>query len=114
MDLEKLKWKTFTDSHYSLCQGITIHFSPGHTPGLCVMQVNLAKDGTFIWTTDQYHIAENHDMSHPHGWLARDHNAWIRSHEMIGQLERLFKARLVFGHDKEVADKLIAEKKFFE
>lgn len=114
MDLEKLKWKTFTDPHYALCQGITIHFSPGHTPGLCVMQVNLEKDGAFIWTTDQYHIAENHDLSHPHGWLARDHNAWIRSHEMIQQLERLFKARLIFGHDKETADRMIAEKKFFE
>lgn len=33
---------------------------------------------------------------------------------MIQQLERLYKARLIFGHDKETADKLIAEKKFFE
>lgn len=51
MDLSKLKWNTFTDDHFDLCQGIVIHYSPGHTPGLCIMQVNLEKDGTFIWTT---------------------------------------------------------------
>lgn len=48
------------------------------------------------------------------GWLARDHVAWHHSHEMIKQLERLFKARLIFGHDKETAEQLIAEKKYFE
>ncbi|KXL46078.1 hypothetical protein M433DRAFT_4119 [Acidomyces richmondensis BFW] len=114
MDLNKLKWNTFTDDHFDLCQGITIHYSPGHTPGLCVMQVNLEKDGTFIWTTDQYHVADNHDMSHPHGWLARDHNAWVKSHKMIQQLERLFKARLIYGHDKPTAEALISAKKYYE
>jgi len=114
MDLSKLNWQTFSDDHFDLCQGISLHLSAGHTPGLCIMQVNLEKDGTFIWTTDQYHIAENHDASHPHGWLARDHNAWIRSHKMIQQLERLFKAQLIFGHDKETADRLIAAKKYYE
>ena len=78
------------------------------------MQVNPENEGNFLWTTDQYHIAENPDLVHPHGWLARDHNAWVRSHKMIQQLTRLFKARLIFGHDKVVADELIAEKKFFE
>ena len=34
--------------------------------------------------------------------------------KMIQQLTRLFKARLIFGHDKVVADELIAKKKFFE
>jgi len=56
------------------------------------MQVNLEKDRTFIWTTDRFHIAENY----PHGWLARDHNAWIKSLKMIQRLQRMFKAELVF------------------
>ena len=109
MDLENLKWKTFTDDHFDLYQGITLHHSPGHTPGLCVMQVNLEKSGTFIWTTDQFHIAENYELSHPHGWLARDHNAWIRSLSMIQRLQRLFNATLIFGHDKGVAAKLMGK-----
>jgi glyoxylase-like metal-dependent hydrolase (beta-lactamase superfamily II) len=114
MDLEGLKWNTFTDDHLDLFQGITLHHSPGHTPGLCVMQVNLEKDGTFIWTTDQFHIAENYELSHPHGWLARDHNAWIKSLKMIQRLQRLFKAELVYGHDKETATRLMSAKKYYE
>ncbi len=114
LDLEGLKWQTFDDDHLDLFQGITLHHSPGHTPGLVVMQVNLAKDGTFIWTTDQFHVAENYELTHPHGWLARDHTAWIRSHTMIKRLQRLYKARLIFGHDKTVVDGLLQEKKVFE
>ncbi|KAL1962110.1 hypothetical protein VTN77DRAFT_577 [Rasamsonia byssochlamydoides] len=114
MDLEKLKWTTFNEDHFDLAQGITLHFSPGHTPGLVVMQVNLEKDGTFIWTTDQFHIKENYELSHPHGWLARDHNAWIRSLNMIRRLQRLFNARLVFGHDLETAQQLMSAKKYYE
>ncbi|KAF2465151.1 metallo-beta-lactamase superfamily protein [Lindgomyces ingoldianus] len=114
MDLERLNWKTFPDSTLDLFQGITLHHSPGHTPGLCIMQVNLEKDGTFIWTTDQFHIKENYELAEPHGWLARDHNAWIRSLGMIQRLQRLFNATLIFGHDKEVADELTKVKKYME
>jgi glyoxylase-like metal-dependent hydrolase (beta-lactamase superfamily II) len=114
LNLEKLKWTTFTDDHFYLCRGITLHFSPGHSPGLTAMQVNLNKDGTFIWTSDQFHVAENYELSHPQGWLARDHNAWIRSKGMITQLQRLFNARLIFGHDLNVAKKLIEAKRYYE
>jgi glyoxylase-like metal-dependent hydrolase (beta-lactamase superfamily II) len=107
MDLGRLNWVTFTDEHFDLCQGITLHHAPGHTPGLCVMQINLEKDGTFIWTTDHYHVAEHHDVGCPQGWLMRDQRAWVKTHGMIGNLERLFKARLILGHDKPVAEKLM-------
>ncbi|RMY59503.1 hypothetical protein D0865_02054, partial [Hortaea werneckii] len=52
MNLTQLKWKTFTGDRCDLCQGITLHHAPGHTSGLCIMQGNLEKDGTLIWTTD--------------------------------------------------------------
>ncbi|KIW82076.1 hypothetical protein AYO21_04220 [Fonsecaea monophora] len=109
MSLDRLKWNTFTEDHLDLYQGITLHHSPGHTPGLCVMQVNLEQSGTWIWTTDQFHIAENYELSHPHGWLARDHNAWIKSLKMIQRLQRLFNAKLVFGHDTDVAKKYMGQ-----
>ncbi|KAJ5318135.1 hypothetical protein PENANT_c043G07542 [Penicillium antarcticum] len=114
MLLEQLKWSTFTESRLELYQGITLHHSPGHTPGLCIMQINLAQDGPFIWTTDQFHVAENYELGHPHGGLARDHNAWYRSLHMIRRLQRLFHARLIFGHDMDVATKLINEKPYYE
>lgn len=79
-----------------------------------MMQVNLEKDGTFICTTDQYHVKENHMDKVPQGWLAREHNDWVRSSAMVDRLQRLFNARLLYGHDKEVAEALINEKPYFE
>lgn len=78
------------------------------------MQVNLKNDGAFIFTTDHYHVKENHTLRHPQGWLAREHNAWIRSSEMVERLQRIFNATLVYGHDLEVADALIKAKPFYE
>lgn len=114
MLLEKLEWKTFTESHLDFLQGITIHHSPGHTPGLCMMQVNLKQDGTFIWTSDQFHVKDNYESEHPHGGLARDHNAWYRSLNMTKQLQRLFKAKLIYGHDRDVALGLMQQKDFWQ
>lgn len=114
MDLEKIKWNTFTESQLDLFQGITIHHAPGHTPGLCAMQVNLEKDGTFIWTSDQFHVAENYELGHPQGGFARDHNAWYHSWKMIQRLQKTYNAKLIFGHDKDIAMSFIAQKSFWE
>lgn len=114
MDFSKLNWQPFFDDRFELCQGITMHLARGHTPGLCVMQVNLEKDGTFIWTSDMYLVAEHYEMSHPQPWLVKDQNAWVRSHRMIQQLERLFQAKLIFGRDKETAEKFMSSKKYYE
>ena len=96
-----LNWQTFSSQTYDFAQGVTLHLMPGHTPGLCVMQINLERDGTFIFTTDQFHVKENYDLGTPQGWLARDHNAWVQSTEKIKSLQRNFQAKMVFGHCKE-------------
>lgn len=114
MDLSRLNWKTYSEEHIELFQGITLHLAAGHTPGLCAMQINLAQSGTFIFTTDQFHVKENYDAGQPQGWLARDHNAWFRSFQMIERLKRLFSATLVFGHDKEVFEEIISMGSEFE
>jgi glyoxylase-like metal-dependent hydrolase (beta-lactamase superfamily II) len=109
-----LNWQIFSDSQYELATGITLYHCPGHTPGLCIMQVNLKQDGVFIWTTDQYHIRENyHDKLH-HGWLVRNYLDWVKSDQFIRRLQRVYSARLIFGHDYETADGLIKEKRIFE
>ena len=114
IDLEKLNWKTFNESTLDLFQGISIHHLPGHTPGLCGLQINLEKDGTFIWTTDQFHVKENYEIGHPHGGLARDHNAWYRSLSLVRRLQRLFDAKVIFGHDKEVGMGYKLAKEYYE
>lgn len=86
---------------WDIAKGITIHHAPGHTPGLCILQINLEQSGTWIFTTDQYHVKENFCDSVPHGWLARDHDDWIRSHQMIRSMEKQNDAKMVFGHCQE-------------
>ncbi|WKT42146.1 Metallo-beta-lactamase [Fusarium oxysporum f. sp. vasinfectum] len=112
--LESLNWNTFNDSHLEIFQGISLHHLPGHTPGLCGMQINLQRDGTFIWTTDQFHVRENYELGHPHGALARDHNAWYRSLNTVRRLQRIYNAKLIFGHDKIVAMEYKNAKNFYQ
>jgi glyoxylase-like metal-dependent hydrolase (beta-lactamase superfamily II) len=109
-----LNWQTFNDSQLDLCTGVTLHLSPGHTPGLCIMQVNLSQDGTFIWTTDQFHVRENYENNHAQGWLLRDHKSWMDSTNFIRRLQRLYSATIIFGHDVEVATALIRGKPFYQ
>ncbi|KAF3397142.1 N-acyl homoserine lactonase [Talaromyces pinophilus] len=114
LNLDTLNWQTFTEKQLDFCTGITLYHCPGHTPGLCIMQVNLKEDGTFIWTTDQYHVREQYELNQAHGWLLRDHRAWIESGKFIKRLRKLFSARLIFGHDVETAESLMKEKSVFQ
>ncbi|KAK1142371.1 hypothetical protein N8T08_007923 [Aspergillus melleus] len=93
-----LNWQAFHGSTLELASGINIHHSPGHTPGLCILQLNLQDSGVWVFTSDQYHVEENYHASHPQGWLARDHDDWVRSHQMIKALVKRTGAKLVFGH----------------
>lgn len=96
-----LNWQTFHGASFEIAPGLMLRHSPGHTPGLCILQVNLPESGTWIFTTDQYHVKENYEASVPQGWLARDHDDWVRSNQMIHQLAKRTGARLVFGHCAE-------------
>jgi glyoxylase-like metal-dependent hydrolase (beta-lactamase superfamily II) len=51
-----INWKTFSGPFLEIAPGINVHHAPGHTPGLCIMQVNLRDSGTWIFTTDMYHV----------------------------------------------------------
>lgn len=90
-------------SSLEIAQGLIIRHAPGHTPGLCILQVNMPESGTWIFTTDQYHVRENYEESHPQGWLARDHDDWVRSNQMIHMLAKRTGAKVILGHDKEVS-----------
>lgn len=45
-------WKTFDDRTVDFAPGLTLHHLPGHTTGLCGLQVNLINDGTFIFVSE--------------------------------------------------------------
>ncbi|KAE8345037.1 hypothetical protein BDV24DRAFT_148476 [Aspergillus arachidicola] len=110
----EINWQTFNDSQLDFCTGITLYHCPGHTPGLCIMQVNLSRDGSFIWTTDQYHVRENFDSNWAHGWLIRDYRSWVDSGKLIRRLQKAFSATLIFGHDYATAEGLIHSREHFE
>ncbi|RYN36658.1 hypothetical protein AA0113_g2481 [Alternaria arborescens] len=93
-----INWVPFHGAYYEIAPGINLHHAPGHTPGLTIMQVNLKESGTWIFTSDQYHVKENFQDSIPQGWLARDHDAWVRSHQMIKGLQKRTNAKVLLGH----------------
>ena len=97
-----LNWVPLHGDRVELCQGVDVLHTPGHTPGFCTMQVNLAGSGTWLVTTDQFHVRENYHDSQPQGWLARDHDDWVRSSQLIKGIEKRTGARVVFGHCREV------------
>ena len=96
-----LNWKAIHGSFLEIAPGINMRHAPGHTPGLCIMQVNLRDSGTWIFTTDQYHVKENYESDQPQGWLARDHDDWVVSHQMIKGLAKRTNAKVVLGHCAE-------------
>ena len=93
-----LSWVPFSGSFVEIAQGLNLHHAPGHTPGLCILQVNMPKTGPWVFTTDMYHVSENYEESVPQGWLAREHDDWVRSNQMIHMLQRRTGARMIFGH----------------
>lgn len=109
-----LNWQTFSGEEIDLFRGIKLHHCPGHTPGLCAMQVNLQQDGVFLFTSDHAIVKENFVDGHPQGWLARDHLAWVRSGQRLQRIQKNFDATIVFGHDFDVVEQLWQTKKFWE
>lgn len=97
-----LNWKPFYGSVVHFAPGLLIHHCPGHTPGLCILQLNLKNSGTWIFTSDHYIVREHFETSITQGWLTRDYPAWCRSNQMIQFLHKATKAKMIFGHDKDI------------
>jgi len=107
LEMMEQNWQPMYGEGLELAPGLNIRHSPGHTPGLCILQVNLKNSGTWIFTTDQYHVSENYDDSTPQGWLARDHEDWHKSHRMIKGLKKMTGGKIVFGHCMKVRFELL-------
>ncbi|CEJ80852.1 hypothetical protein VHEMI01012 [[Torrubiella] hemipterigena] len=90
-----INWQPFHSANLEFARSLTIHHCPGHTPGLCVLQVNLEKSGTWIFTSDQYITQEDYDTLTPQGWLTRDHISWSKSNQFIHNLQKLTNAKLI-------------------
>jgi glyoxylase-like metal-dependent hydrolase (beta-lactamase superfamily II) len=95
-------WRPFHGPTVELFEGVHLQHLPGHTPGLYGMRLDLANAGTFVLTSDQFHLRDNYEQATPLGWLLRDHAAWWESYHQVRRLAERTDARLVFGHDRDV------------
>ncbi|PNP79819.1 hypothetical protein FNYG_06912 [Fusarium nygamai] len=97
-----LNWTPLYGDSILIARGITLHLCPGHTPGLCIMQVNLKESGTWIFTSDLYIVQENYDNLSTQGWLTRDHAAWSQSNQLVHMVQKATGAKVILGHDRNV------------
>jgi len=102
-------WQPLDGDEIELFEGFTLHRLPGHTPALLGVRLDLANAGTFVLTSDQFHLRDNFAEPRPLGWLLRDHAAWWRSYRKVKTIAGRTGATLVFGHDAEVLDELRRE-----
>jgi glyoxylase-like metal-dependent hydrolase (beta-lactamase superfamily II) len=113
LSVDKLNWKTFSEQHFSIWQGITLHRCPGHTDGSVVMEVTM-QGGTVVLTGDLFHVKENYEDGRPQGPLMRDFNAWHRSRLFVRNLVERTRARVVLGHDVEYFERFERSPRFME
>jgi hypothetical protein len=50
------------------------------------LRLDLVNAGTFVLTSDQFHLRDNCEGPQPLGWLLRDHTAGWRSCRLVKQL----------------------------
>ena len=74
----------------------------------------MPNSGTWIFTTDMYHVEENWKASVPQGWLARDHDDWVRSHQMIRTIQKRTNAKMVLGHCRDTFMKYKSAPDFYD
>ena len=105
-------WQPLDGDHIELFDGFQLMRLPGHTPALQALRLDLANAGTFVLTSDQFHLRDNYEGPAPLGWLLRDYAAWWRSYRRVKTLADRTGARLVFGHDADVLTELRREEFF--
>lgn len=106
-------WQTLHESEVELFEGLTLYHTPGHTPGLMGMQLELASAGPFFFTSDMFFFKENLD-GHALGWLMRDHAAWHRSRRKLQRIFQMRDPNLVFGHDPDVFESYLSPPQHYE
>jgi glyoxylase-like metal-dependent hydrolase (beta-lactamase superfamily II) len=93
-----LNWEPISEGHVELFGGLELLHTPGHTPGLMGLLLELDNTGPLYFASDQL-IFEEHLDGQPLGWTMRDDHAWHDSRRRIKRFTRSREARIVFGHD---------------
>ncbi len=101
MDL-RFNWRAIHGNEMELFSGVKVILTPGHTPGLLALNVDLKNSAPFIVTSDTCFLKPNYYEDKPQGWLMRDRRAWWDSLRRIQNLAARSDANVILGHDPEV------------
>lgn len=106
-------WKPVHGSECELFEGITLYNTPGHTPGMLSMKVDLKNSGSFLFTSDTMFFKENYYDEKPPGWLIRDMPGWWESLAKLKTIASLHDAHVILGHDGDIFAKY-AGKEYYD
>jgi len=98
----QFNWKDVHGNETELFKNMTLYHTPGHTPGLMSLKVELPNSDTFVFTSDLCFFKENFEQEVPLGWLMRDTRSWYSSIRKIKSIVQKTDAKVIFGHDPEV------------
>lgn len=69
----------------------------------------IARSSSFLRLPSHGHVKENIWQGIPQGWLARNHQAWFNSNQRLLMMEKLQKAKIIPGHDEDIAKPLFGK-----
>ncbi|MEW6138731.1 MAG: N-acyl homoserine lactonase family protein [Thermodesulfobacteriota bacterium] len=94
-------WKPVYGDEVELFEGITVYLTPGHTPGLMALKVDLGSE-SYLFTSDTMFFKENYYDERPPGWLIRDMGDWWRSLAKLKTIAVRHNCNVILGHDGDV------------
>ncbi len=106
-------WKVIDDDEIELFDNVFLYHTPGHTPGLMSMLVNL-KDKNFLMTSDHASTRDNFEKEVPIGFGMRDFEDWRKSTRKLKHIAKKYKAKVIPGHDPEVLSTLKTAPEYYE
>lgn len=95
-------WKAVHGEEFQIFEGITLYHTPGHTPGVISMKVDLNNSGSFLFTSDTMFFKENFYDEKPPGWLIRDMGGWWKSLAKLKTIASLNDSHVILGHDGDI------------
>jgi glyoxylase-like metal-dependent hydrolase (beta-lactamase superfamily II) len=94
-----LNWEPVHLSEITPWEDVTLHHFPGHTPGVMGLSIDLANDGTLLFTSDEC-LQEGNYEGQPMGAVLLNERAdWFDSLQRIYEIERTRNATVYTGHD---------------
>lgn len=93
--------------------GITLLRTPGHTWGTMSLQVDLADEGTMLFTSDSLYLKESYGPPPIAAGIVYDTVAWFKSVERIREIEQKTNAKVIFGHSAEQLTELLTGPEHF-